>query len=68
MSRNEIEQAIKAQGGWDKSSYAYAIAAMDVYNAKGRYYTEYKKTELVDEFYRLCETRFDRIANSTTFR
>lgn len=62
-SRQQISDAIKKQK-WDRHSYEYACNAMSPY----RYFDIYKKPELIEIFYTLCETKFDRIANFTTFK
>lgn len=66
MTREEIEKAVKS-AKWDKSSYAYAIGMMDVNSHYGIFYQSYFIAEIKDEFYRLCETRFDRIKDFKTF-
>ena len=64
---DQIKSAIKAQK-WVKSCYGYAIGGMDPFNAKSLYCDSYKKEEVVNEFYRLCETKFKSISGYTTFK
>lgn len=63
----QIKSAIKTQK-WDKSTFAYHIGGMDTYNPKSLYYDSYKKEEIVNEFYKLCETKFKSISGYTTFK
>ena len=72
-TRETIELAIKNSSfRWEKSSYGYAIGAMDHYNAMGLYWNNFKLQELKDEFYRLAviPEHFRRISKfklDTTF-
>ena len=65
--RLEIEGEIKKQR-WDKASYAYAIGSLDHYSSFHMYPECHKKQEIIDRFYKLCETKFWLIAGYTTFR
>jgi len=66
--RIEIEKAIKAQK-WDKYGFQYAISGMDVHSSYGTIFGDsYYKKEIIEKFWELCETRFYRIADFTTFR
>lgn len=59
-----IEKAIKNQK-WDKHSFAYAIGHMSLNRGD---LTWKKKAELVEEFYRLIQTKFKAIESFTTFK
>jgi len=66
-----IRQAIKNSSfKWDKSSYGYAIGAMQNYSAYGIYWNTFKLQELKDEFFRLAviPENFKRISKFKTFQ
>ena len=66
METEKIKQAIKAQK-WDKSSYEYAIHAMNPWtNISGLYL----KKELIERFYRDIQEpkKWNCIKNFTTFK
>lgn len=65
--KTEIQKAIKAQK-WDKSSYAYAVHAMDHWNSKGFFPDHCLKTEIVAEFWKLIDTKFYMINSFTCFK
>jgi len=67
MNIEAIKEAIK-KAKWDKHMYAYAIGAMDIHSTCSLWPDSYRKAELIERFYKLCETRFDKIANFTTFK
>lgn len=66
MNKEIIEKAIKnSPHKWDKSSYAYALGAM---SREYHNYDGYKKAELIEMFYKKCETKFHCINTFTTFK
>lgn len=64
--RSEIEEAIKI-AKWDRGSYEYALNAMIPH----RFFNDssiYKKSEIIEIFYKAIETKWNLISGFTTFK
>jgi hypothetical protein len=68
MDQETLEKIKVIVKKWDKSSYGYAISHMDIHNPCGFYWDTTKKAKLIEVFFKLIPTKFDRINSFTDFK
>lgn len=69
LSENDILKIKELVKKWDKSSFTFAIDQMsEAWTTSLVTLLDYKKTELKERFFNMIESKFERIADFTTFK